>query len=100
MEPIHTQRLYSNMIDSSRSLFDAKIFPAAHHALAAAMYIATHLEDSEKLHQVQSLAQEQYDALTLQQQEDASPQGTMVVNLYLSLIQMAKSRLMLFPRRN
>ncbi|RYX80669.1 hypothetical protein EON83_27550 [bacterium] len=82
--------LYSLFLESNRDAFAQRHFVLAYHALSGAMHCALHLQDSAKLAEVEVSATEQLH--DIQEQFSSSAPEQQEVNLYISLVQIIKTR--------
>ncbi|RYX82825.1 hypothetical protein EON83_17835 [bacterium] len=91
-------QLYPVLLDASRAAFAGHLFSTAYHSLSGAMYCAVQLKDGSKLKEIEQLAREQYDALRTSSHEPAVTKEPIELSLYISLLQIVRTRIILVPK--
>jgi hypothetical protein len=90
------QELYSLSLDAAKKSFEMQLFSAAYHLLSAAVACAVQLRDIGRLLEAEGVAREQYGALrTAFHELEKEP---VELSLYISLLQIIRTRLVLLPR--
>ena len=89
---------YCVLLDTNREAFAQSRYLVAYHSLAAAMYCAVGAKDAPRLEEVLHLGYEQLDELIGRLGDVDFPDEPVEVSLYRSLVQMTRTRLLLFGK--